>query len=250
MANENTRNKLSQRVNDKMNAQGNEPKPHSKSDLQNKVKEANKINKEVIPAKPAKKPKPQKEKKERKHFKFFYKLSLIGKVMFTIYVVGIAFFAFIVLNYAMHKGKPILGERQQPVTIISDDSVKQIEDKIKEDVKLDSLSVELKAYRLVVVMDLPNETTAKQAKEINGKVLTIVDGILPVKEYFSSDDKLNNDLAIYSADKISSDNEEKASYIYLTYKNSKMRKALSYDLTQPRDKESFEKVEELIKDGQ
>lgn len=252
MSNENTRNKLSQKVKD--NNVESKPKAQSnagKSNLQAKVND--KSNEKPVVKKTTSsndsKPNKKKEKKEHKYFKFFYKLSIIGRIMLVIYAIILVVFIFLVGNYALKKGSPIMGERQAPTAIISSDTTNKIKDRITKEIAPESVSVELRAYRLVIVMDLADDANIKAAKKANEQAMNILNDIVPIDQFFSSEDKLNNDFAIYSADKVSTDDDKVAKYIYLTYKNSKMAKAESYDLTQPRDEESFKQVEALIKQG-
>ncbi|MDR3214732.1 MAG: hypothetical protein LBT75_00430 [Bacilli bacterium] len=259
---------------DKVNAEkehSQRPSKQAKSSLINKVNSSNdllskdnskkintpnykktsaSINKET-------KQQPNKSKKNINHQKsnskyrnwFFFKLSKIGRVMLVIYVVGIIIFSVLLTSALINKGHIIYGSRPEPSVIINEDKLNQIKKELSDNFKdTDSINVDYRGYRLVVVIDLKNNASLDNAKKVNENAYRIIDKITPIKEYFSNKDNiLNNDLYIYSTDVVPSDYKTNSKFIYETYKNSKMANALSYNLTTPRDEASAKEVIKTMK---
>ncbi|WP_423364586.1 hypothetical protein [Mycoplasma sp. P36-A1] len=173
---------------------------------------------------------------------FFFKLSKIGQIMLVIYAVGILVFGFLFARAFMNKGQVILGNREEVTKVISNDQVSKIKEKLTADIPADNISVSLNAYRLVVVLDLKDSTSVKKATAANEKAYKIVDGITPIKDYFSGSKELNNDLFIYAADVVPTDYDSNSKYIIETYKNSRMSKPATYNLLKYRDKDSYKEV--------
>lgn len=178
---------------------------------------------------------------------FFFRLSKVGQVMFCIYVVCILVFGFLFARSLIGKGSPQMGSRNEPIKMITKDDVNKVKAAVEKGTNAEKVDVNLSGYRLVVVMDLPDSSTAKQGKAENYKAYRLVNNVLPINEYFSSNTELNNDLFIYSSDVVPSDFDTNSKYIYQTYKNSKMKSPKSYDLLKARDEKSKKEVLETIK---
>jgi hypothetical protein len=183
-------------------------------------------------------------KKTRKSF--FFKLSLVGRVMFVIYMLILAMLVFSIATALLNRGTPVMGSRQRTPVEISGGDIRKVNEALQKEIPADSIRFDVTAYRAVVTADLKNDVTKNQAKEINEKIYKIIDGILPISKYFSSKDKLNYDLAIYSSDIIPTDTKTSSQYIMLTYKNSKMAKSQTYNLMSKRDKKSYDEVVESM----
>lgn len=188
-----------------------------------------------------------KNRSSNKHKSFFFKLSLVGRVMFIIYAFIAGMLLFSIITALLNHGTPVMGSRQKPLVTIKGDEIRKVNDALKDDIPADSINFDVIAYRGVVTADLKDNVTKAEAKEINQKIYKIVDEILPIDKYFSSKTKLNYDLAIYSSDVIPTDTKTKSQYIMLTYKNSKMAKPKTYNLMSKRDKKSYDEVVESIK---
>lgn len=253
----NAKSSLVNKVNTKTNP--TRPSERAKSSLSSKARarEASQRYERVEPrmaennqSKPTKKaPTKKKPSKKRKTGKlnFFSKLSIIGKIMFTIFIVLIVCFIILFANAFLKKGHVVYGSREEPVKMISTEQVNQVKKTVSEKVKADSISVTYDAYRLVVIMDLADSTTETDGYKANVQAYRAVNTVLPIKDYFSSTDKLNNDLFIYSTDVVPSNLDTNSKYIYETYKNSKMPKAASYNLLKYRDKRSYDEVVDSMK---
>ena len=251
---------------DKVTTEDKEPtssRIRTKTSLASKVNQTTNTEKVVVPKEEVKKEVKKEEKKEVKKVEkpkkvkkertgrfansFFFKLSVIGRLTLVIIVVGIIFLGVLTAMSVMRKGEPVLGSRAEPVIVISAEDVKKVDEAIRAAVpEAEAITVDYNAYRLVVVADLADSTTAEDGKVINGKIYKTINGILPIDKYFSSKDVLNNDLYIYSTDIVPKDYETNSKYIYQTYKNSRMSKALSYNLLTPRDKKSAQEVLETM----
>lgn len=225
--------------------------PEKKS---NSVKKSlmDKVNNEKVAKKTVNnstnKPKRSLKGSKNKAKSLFQSLSLLGRISLVIWMVLIISFVILIIPTITGKGQIDYGSRQQPVKVISNSQVNEVKSALEKDIQ-GNVSVNYAGYRFVVVIDLGEGAKASQGKKVNAKAYNIVDSILPVKDYFSSTDQLNNDLFIYSTDLVPTDYNQTSSFIYETYKNSKMAKAESYDLTKYRDKESYNEVRETMKDN-
>ncbi|MDH6602940.1 hypothetical protein OKW23_000060 [Bacilli bacterium PM5-9] len=211
------------------------PKNNASSNVKKKVETNKKENK-------------SKKKRQGKFYNsFFFKLSFIGRMMLVIMIVGVLILSVLGVNALMHKGKVVLGSRQEPVLVISNDDVSKVKSAVESAVSgADKISVDYAAYRLVIVADLNDSSTVNDGKDANKKIYNAVNSVLPISKYFDSKDKLNNDLYIYSSDTVPTNYETNSKYIYQTYKNSKMPKPYSYNLLKPRDKKSAKEVLETM----
>ncbi|MDF9867314.1 hypothetical protein OKW22_000884 [Bacilli bacterium PM5-3] len=211
------------------------PKNNASSNVKKKVETNKKENK-------------GKKKRQGKFYNsFFFKLSFIGRMMLVIMIVGVLILSVLGVNALMHKGKVVLGSRQEPVLVISNDDVSKVKSAVESAVSgADKISVDYAAYRLVIVADLNDSSTVNDGKDANKKIYNAVNSVLPISKYFDSKDKLNNDLYIYSSDTVPTNYETNSKYIYQTYKNSKMPKPYSYNLLKPRDKKSAKEVLETM----
>jgi hypothetical protein len=226
----------------------------AKSSLKDKVNNDNNETKHNVVVAPAKKKaskntnnttKKDKQPKKKGKFRnsFFFRLSIIGRVMFVIYAIFFVILAGLLIQTFSQKGKPIIAERQQPVKVVSNEQVNKVKEALQKDLgAVDSIDVNYTAFRFVVVVDMKNDATLDQAKTLNDKALKIINGIIPTNEYFYSKDKLNNDLYIYSSDVVPSNYETNSKFIYQTFQNSKMSKPTSYNLLEPRDVKSAQEV--------
>lgn len=194
-----------------------------------------------------KKKKPDKGKGFRN---FFSRLSIIGRIALVIYAILIVFFGYLIIEAIANNGKVIYGERQEPVKVISDKQVNEVKSALEKDIKAKDISVSYIGYRFVVVIDLGEKAKLASAEKINTQAWKIVNGVLPINEYFNSKDQLNNDLFVYSTNLVPDNYDQKSNFILQTYKNSKMAKPVTYDLMQYRDKNSSKEVIESIKKAQ
>ena len=181
---------------------------------------------------------------------FFFKLSRIGQIMLCIFLVAFIGFGFLFANHLINRGVPTMGERPEVAKVITNEQISEVKSALEEKISSDAINVDYIAYRFVVTMDLKDGTNSKDGRKANVAAYKIINSILPIDEYFSSADKLNNDLYIYSADIIPTNYDQKSKYIYETYKNSKMKSPQSYDLLKARDKKSYNEVIETMKDSQ
>ncbi|MDL2211548.1 hypothetical protein LJB88_01600 [Erysipelotrichaceae bacterium OttesenSCG-928-M19] len=241
---------------DKVNSEG---KTRDNRDLNQIKGEAKKLSKDdtTINSKNIKKDnKDDKKKKNKKPLSnrqskfrnsFFFKLSKIGRIQLVIYCVGILIFAILFGRAMMNKGHVVLGSRQEAKVVIKNDEIEKVKTALDAALpSAESVDVQYVAYRLVVVIDMPDSSDAAAGKKANYAAYREINKILPIKTYFSSEDTLNNDLFIYSSDVIPKDYETNSKYIFQTYKNSKMAKPSSYNLLTPRDKKSAQEVLETM----
>lgn len=192
--------------------------------------------------------KKKKSKKLKKNSdSFFFKLSKIGQVMLVIYLIFFIIGVFLLGRYFLSKGEPIIGSRNEPVRIISNDQVNEVKDKLQSNITADDISVNYTAFRFIVIVDLKDGKTIKDAKKVNQQVLKVVDGIIPIAEYFSSQDKLNNDLFIYSTDVVPTNYDVTSKFILQTHKNSRMAKPKTHDILTARDEKSSQEVIDTMK---
>ena len=218
-------------------------KPKKKDTTENKDNK-----KDTIAKKDNNKEKDKKSKPTKKVTSFFQNLSLLGKISLVVWMVIVIGFVVLIIPTITGKGQIDYGSRQQPVKVIEEEQVESVKTALDKDIK-GNISVNYAGYRFVVVIDLGKDAKIAQAEKANEKAYKIIDGILPIKDYFSSTDQLNNDLFIYSTDVVPNDYNQKSSFIYETYKNSKMSKPESHDLMTYRDKDSRNEVKETMKDA-
>ena len=162
--------------------------------------------------------------------------------MLVLYLIFFVIGAFLLGRYFLTKGEPIIGSRNEPVRVISNNQVKEVQSALESKVSADSISVNYVAFRFIVIVDLKDGKTVKDAAKVNENVLNIVDGIIPIDQYFSSNDKLNNDLFIYSTDVVPTNYDISSTFILQTHKNSRMAKPKTHDLLTARDKKSSKEV--------
>lgn len=178
---------------------------------------------------------------------FFFQLSLLGRISLVVWMVLIVSFVILLVPAIAGKGEINYGSRQEPVKVIANEQVNEVKTALEKDIKGD-INVDYAGYRFVVVIDLGKGSNLNQAKKINSQAYGIINKILPIKDYFSSTSELNNDLFIYSTDLVPKDYNQESTFIYETYKNSKMAKPQSYDLMSARDKKSYNEVKKTMKD--
>jgi len=195
---------------------------------------------------------PKVKKEKVKTGFWFRKLSRVGQLMLIIYIALACVFGFFLFRSLMNRGNIIWGERAQPVSVITNEQVQQVQAALTEQIPADHIYVEVRGARFVVIMDLPDDISARNATNANNKAIDIINGILPLDTYFSStgDQPLNNDLVIYSADMIPQDYETNSRFIIETYKNSRMSAPSSHNLLDFRDEASRDQVLESMRAAQ
>ena len=243
-----------QSLKDKVKSDGNAPAATSKVDMKQEARKLSDNNKNEKKAAAAsqmgkKAKKPSKFSSSKFGNLFFFKLSKVGRIMFVIYVVVIIVFGGLFINALTHKGQVVYGSRQLPTATINDDQVNEVQAALKKALpNTDAIDVSYTGFRFVVVIDMPDSSNVSAGRTANYTAYSTINKILPIKEYFSSNNELNNDLFIYSSDVVPKNYDTNSKYIYQTYKNSKMSKSLSYNLLTPRDKKSAQEVLKTMED--
>jgi len=213
-------------------------KKDSTKDNEKKVEKINSGGEEKMP----------KAKKEKVKTGFWFrKLSRVGQLMLIIYLAMACVFGFFLIRSLMNRGQVIYGDRTLPTHIITPEQVEQVKTALQENIEADNISVELRAFRLIVVMDLPDDISVRNATRANNQAMDIINGILPIDEYFSSTDQLNNDLFVYSADIVPTDYDTTSRFIIETYKNSRMSAPSTHNLLEARDDASRDQVLESFR---
>lgn len=182
---------------------------------------------------------------------FFFKLSIIGRFMLIMYLLGAVLLGALVIQAYSLRGEPILENRQEPENLITDEQLQTLNNRLEEDLKdkVESINAELKAFRLIVIADLKDDLKVADAKAINKEISKLIDEIMPFADHFttdSDDQPLNYDFVIYTTDVIPKDSETASTYIYTTYKNSRMTKTKSYDYMKARDEDSYKQAMDLL----
>ena len=213
----------------------------------------NKSNSEVNSMNSSKS-KPKKNRKPKSNSKFansfFFKLSKVGRVMLVVYAVVALFIGYLGITHIMNRGEVIIGSRELPIRVISDEQVNRVQNALNELVpEAQSISVDYIAFRLIIIAELADDATVEQARNINTRIYEKIDELLPIAEYFHATEEttLNNDLFIYSTDNVPTNFETTSRFIIQTYRNSRMSAANTHDLLTPRDRQSADEVLETMR---
>ncbi|MGL4383538.1 MAG: hypothetical protein ACRCTA_07460 [Bacilli bacterium] len=233
---------LISKVNDGANIEVNDMMSQTKINLDMNIPSSNNSNPNEI--NPFVNNKGNNHRKPKKKF-FFFRLSILARVMFVIYIIGFGIVGYLLVDFLGNKGTPILEGRTPPIKVLTNKQVKDIEDQINGIITNDSLSVEYIAYRLVIVIDLADDISESDAMFLNGEIYKVVNNVAPIGEYFSGNDQnLGNDVIIYSTDLVPKNADQNSRFVLETYKNSQMGEPQSYNLLTMRDEASYNKVME------